>query len=308
LNRNNGEPDKQYYYRVIIYAAAEYILGYPAPVSAKQKLFQQMYAFCEAVGEQCGVGNYESLLKELPVPIDQDLTIGIIKELHNRDGVTKSEIAGAYGVSTKTAQTMIHRLTGENGQSPLRIGGQIVRVSVAHHKEEGRDSNRRFFTPNSVSPVIFQLNIMQAATLLQSFHCNYERGNMIPLDMAIDTWCQLSDYAKGRIKEVFCQRDAEFAEFINMVDEEAESIEYRFMTESEMLEARDSNSGEQLMLAFKGGLICDLVLTGPYRSWKHKRVFYDFGRKSFYVVPVDDIHGDKIYFNEDELLKLSEAF
>lgn len=308
LNRNDGESDQRYYYRVIIYAAAEYILGYPAPVSVKQKLFQQMFALCEAVGEQHAVENYESLLKDLPMPVDQDLTIAFVKELHGRDGVTKNELAAEYGVHKKTAQTLIHRIAGESSYQPLRIGGQIVRVPVAHHEEKGRDEERRFYTPNSMSPIVFQLNLMQAATLLQSFYCNYERGNMIPLDMAIDTWCQLSDYTKNRIEEVFCRRDPQFADFIDMVDKEAESGEYRFMTESEMLESRDSNSEEQLMLAFKGGMICDLVLTGPYRTWKRKRIFYDFEKESFYAVSADDIHGDKIYFDEDELLELSETF
>lgn len=294
-------------YRAIIYASAEYISSYPAPAAAKQRLYQRLFALCETVGEQYQIESYERLLKELPMPVDQDLTIEFIKELHVRDGVTKRDLASAFEVTTKTAQTMIHRLNGDQSQKPLRIGGQIVRIPIEHHKENGRSDDRRFYTPNSMSPIVFQLNLMQAATLLQSFHSNYEKGNMIPLDMAIDTWCQLSEYVKERIKEIFCSRDTEFAEFIEMVEDGATSDTYRFMTESEMMEYGDSCADEQLTLAWKGGMICDLILSAPQRSWKRRRIHYDFDRKLYYAVPADEPNGERAYFSKSEFVRLSES-
>ena len=297
----------QHDYRVIIYASAEYIAHYPAPPSAKQRLYPRMFALCEAIGEQYRIENYEAFLGELPIPVSQDLAIGIIKELHNREGVTKHELAAEYGISSKSVQTLVHQISGENKQNLLRIGGQIVRVPVSHHKERSRSESRRFYTPNSMSPIIFQLNLMQAATLLQSFHCNYEKDNLIPFDMAVDTWCQLSDYVKDRIREVFCRRDAEFDEFINSVEAAAESGTYRFMSESEMLESGNASANEQLMLAFKGRIPCDLVLTNR-RSYKYQYIGYDFDRALYFAVSAENPHGNRTYFAEDEFLYLSEAF
>ena len=306
-NTNNDGEELLDCYKVIIYSSVEYISRYPAPPSAKQGLYRRMFALCEAIGEQFHIANYESFLKELPVPVDRDLTIGIIKELHERDGVTKSDLASVFEVTPRTAQTMIHRLNGDQSNNPLRIGGQIVRIPIEHHKENGRSDDRRFYTPNSMSPIVFQLNLMQAATLLQSFHSNYEKGNMIPLDMAIDTWCQLSEYVKERIKEIFCSRDPEFAEFIEMVEDGATSDTYRFMTESEMMVYGDSCADEQLTLAWKGGMICDLILSAPQRSWKRRRIHYDFDRQLYYAVPADESNGERAYFSKSEFVRLSES-
>ena len=234
------------------------------------------------------------------------MTIELIKDLHVREGVTKDTLAEKHGVSTKTIQTTLRKLSGENGQPALRIGGQEVHVLVSYHKETHRDEERRFYTPNTMNPLVYQMNLMQVATLLQSFQCNYEKGNNLSLDLAVDTWCQLSEYARERIREVFCVKDREFGDFLRMVEMESMDISYRFMTESEMIKEGNASSKELLMLAYKGGIVCDLILGGPYRTKKNQKIMYDLNQRSHYAIDADRVDSERLYFSEDEVLDIIE--
>lgn len=293
-------------YQVLVEAFSQYILErHSAPV-VKQRLRQRLYAWCMSIGEQYKIRNYEMYLDDLPLPVEADMTVELIKDLHAREGITKDTLAEKFGVSTKTIQTALRKLSGENEKSSLRIGGQEIHVPVSYHKEKHRDEERRFYTPNTLSPLVYQMNLMQVATLLQSFQYNYNRGNSLSLDLAVDTWCQLSAYAKSRIQEVFCVKDREFDEFLFMVEKESENLTYRFMTESEMMKEGNAGPNELLMLAYKGGITCDLTLGGPYRTMKNKKVMYDRERRGYYAVDADRIDGDRLYFSEEEVLDICE--
>lgn len=295
-------------YEILVDAVSEYLHAYPAPASVKMNLYETLYKWCEEIAWENNISGYEELLDELQKPVECDLSIEIIKELHNQDGITKEKMESRYGVSGKKIQNIIHQLSDESKGNPIRIGGQAVYVPVSHHKEERRDEKRRFYTPNTMSPVIFQLNIMQVAALLQSFQYNYqEKGNAIPLDMAIDTWSQLSDYAKKRVREMYCINDPEFSDFLNLVEAEATSLVYRFMDESELLARGNLSASEQIHNAFKGGRICNIELMKPYRTRKNQRVRYDSDCGSFYAVDANKPDGDRLYFTEEELKYLYEV-
>ena len=158
-----------------------------------------------------------------------------------------------------------------------------------------------------MNPLVFQMNIMQVATLLQSLHLNYENGNNTPLDLAVDTWSQLSDYAKGRIQEVFCKRDPKFSKFIDQVDEDAQNPEYRYMTESEVMEKGEASRDEMLLIADKGSMVCNLTLSQPLRSRKNQRIFYDHDQNSYYAVPAENTSAKPLYFSVEEVRDISES-
>lgn len=294
-------------FRILADAVSKYLLKYPATASARQVLYQHLFAWCESLGDQFHISNYDMILSDIPLPVERDLTIALAKELHARDGISKNDLAEKYGVSEKTIQVSLRQLSGEGRYQPLRLGGQAVTVPVAYKEEKHRDDKRRFYTPNSMSPIIFQMNLMQVATLMQSFQMNYDSGNNIPLDLAVDTWSQLSDYVKDRIREIFCQRDQSFSEFLDIVESEVNSDDYRFMTESEMMDLKDISVSERLDLAYKGGMVCNLSLIAPHRTKKNQRIIYDHDCHKFYAVPADDLSADRLYFSLDEVYMISEV-
>lgn len=305
--KRTAELDDKLAFRILTAALSKYILRYPATAAVKQRLYQHIFAWCEDLGDQFHISDYEIFLSDIPHPIDRDLAITLVKELHSQDGISKADLAKKYEVSEKTIQVSLHQLSGESHYQPLRVGGQAMIVPVTHKKAERRDDKRQYYTPNTLSPVVFQLNLMQVETLLKSFQLNYDSGNNIPLDLAVDTWGQLSDYAKNRIREVFSQRDPELAEFLKIVDAESQSDEYRFMTESEMMKHRDISISEQLLVADKGGMICNLSLMAPHRTKKNQRIIYDHEAEKYYAVPADNLNAKRLYFTTDEVYMVAEV-
>ena len=293
--------DNKSAYQILTAALSKYIFRYPAPAAAKQRLYQRIHAWCKGLGDKLHIPNYEMLLSDIAAPVCDDLTVSLIKELHAKGGVSKVELANKYDVDEKTIQVKLRQLSGESRYKPLRIGGQAVSVPVCYKSEEHRhrDEKRRFYTPNTMSPIVLQLNLIQVETLLKSLQLNYDKDNNIPLDLAVYIWGQLSDYAKERIREIFCSRDPELAMFLEDVDSEAGSDEYRFMTEAEMMD--NVRVSEQLTIAYKGNLICDLYLMAPQRNRKNQIVRYDHKVSSYYTVPAHDLSAERLNFREDEV-------
>lgn len=303
-SEHDGAMNNQTGYQIIVDAVAGYLDGRSAPISVRHNVYQHLYSWCKMLGQKYNIDDYDMYLNDIPKPNDEDFVIGLIKNLHGRDGITKSELAGKMNKSKRAVQANIHRLSGDDPKNPLRIGGFSVKVPVEYKEEKYRDEHRRFYTPNTMHPIVYQLNLMQTASLLQAFMYSYDMDNNIPLDLAIDTWCQLSDYAKNRIKEIFCLKDDNFAEFIDIVEDESDNSYRHFMTEAEMLNDEKVSPGEQLDLAFKGGRKCDLYLNSPFRTRTNCIIGYDRGRHCYYAVNADDIDGDKLYFTLDEFEEL----
>lgn len=294
-------------YRILIEAVAEYLYAFSTSTTIKRKLYSRIYAWCAHMGVQYCIDGYETCLEEIPNQIATDLSVELVKELHNREGVSKLDLRDKYGVSEKTIQVYLSKLANKSCADPLRIGGQAIYVPVTHKEEKLRTDKRRYFTPHTMSPVILQMNIMQVASLLQSLQMNYDSGNNIPLDIAVDAWSQLSDYAKERIREIFCKRDQRFSDFIDIVDEAEHSETYRFITESEMMKRGEASWHEMLDMAYKGGGVYNITLANPLRSWRRQRVVYDHDRHLFYALPVDNTSSDRLYFSVDEVIDISES-
>ena len=305
--------DKQKAYQILIDSVSDYILDYSTSYAAKRRLYNRMLAWCEHMGTQYQIDNYEEALKELPEQISTDIAVEIVKDLHSQDGVSKEELGVRYGASPKTIQVCLHRISDPRCTDPIRIGGQAVHVPISHIEKapDFAESNKRkwkrkYFTKNTMSPLVFQMNIMQVETLMKSLQLNYDSGNDIPMDLAVDTWGQLSDYARDRIREVFGERDPALMEFLDEVESRMNTDEYRFMTESEILKSGVSYS-EQLLIADKGGLVCNISLIGPHRTRKRQRIFYDHERGAYYAVAAEDLSSERLYFTEDEINEIEEA-
>lgn len=294
-------------YRILIDAVSDYLLSYSTSSAIKNRLYKRLYAWCEHMGIQFQIKDYKDYIEDIPKVVVSDPVVELVKELHNQDGVSKEKLKEKYHKSEKTFQVFLHQLGNAAHPNPLRIGGQAVHVPISTTESNRKLGKRRYFTKNTLSPLIFQLNIMQAETLLKSLQLNYDSGNDIPLDLAVDTWGQLSDYAKDRIRTVFCRRDPAFALFLDKVDENSNTDTYRFMTEAEMMERKSVTISEQLLVAEKGSMICNLSLFCPHRSRKNQRIFFDHEKQCYCAVPADDPSGEKLYFTEDEVNEIWEA-
>ena len=303
-SEHDGAMNNQTGYQIIVDAVAGYLDGSSAPISVRHNVYQHLYSWCKMLGQKYNIDDYKMYLEEISRPIEEDNVITMIKALHDRNGITKEELAKKQNKKLRTVQSNIHRLSGDDPKNPLRIGGFSVKVPVEYKEEKHRDEHRRFYTPNTMHPIVYQLNLMQTASLLQAFMYSYDMDNNIPLDLAIDTWCQLSDYAKNRIKEIFCLKDDDFAEFIDLVDTNSRDYYRHFMTEAEMIKEGDYMKHELLDLAHKGGRKCDLCLNSPFRTRTNCIIKYDHDNGSYYAVNADDIDGDRLYFTLDEFKEL----
>lgn len=296
-------------YRILINAVSAHLMSYHAPAPVKHKLYLPLYELCIKFGQAYGVSNYEKHLDNIPKPLDCDISVDIIKELHSRDGITKEELASKYNVSTKTVQKYLHRLSDK--KTPLRIGGQAVNLRLAHHKETSRTEERRFYTPDTLSPIILQLNVMQVGSLLQSLCRNYysDNGGVIPSELALNVWCQLTEYVKERIRSVFAERDFEFAGFLDILDDESKLSTPQFISETEMIysdEPNDYTNEEQLLFAYKNATPHDILLNNPPIALKNQRIRYDHRDNIYFALPFDNPNGKRINISPDDLKKISK--
>ena len=211
----------------------------------------------------------------------------------------------------KVPQTLIqanlHRLDLESNAEPFRIAGQSVKVPVKRvsredGKEEDNDRRWRYYTPDTLNPVIFQCNIMQTATLLKSFFYNYrDYGNLIPFDMAVDVWIQLSDYAKFRIQEIFGKQDEEFLVFLTEIDDSSTEELHHFHTENNMNSDMQVSEIERLNMAYKGGKRCKVWIAKERKWLCDRKIKYDFDRRCFYAVCYKDPDSEeKIYLTDQD--------
>lgn len=322
--RADGAPaNNQKAYSLLIEAASDYILAYSTAYAAKRRLYDRMCAWCKHMGQQYNIADYETYVKELPQQVATDIAVELLKDLHDPNGISKTDLSGRYNTSEKTIQVCLHKLKEPHCADPLRIGGQAVHINIENKKKhldedlnlssiDRRERKNFYYTPNTLSPLVFQANVMQVETMLKSLQLNYDYGNEIPLDIAVDIWGQLSDYVRDRIREVFGQRDPKLMDFLDVVECATASDGYRFMTESEMMsemiQSGRTNFSELLTIADKGSLVCNIsLLKETHQTRKNQRIFLDHDRQEYYAVPANDLSAERLYFTEDEVNEISEA-
>lgn len=304
----NSEIDVVQAYQILTEALYDYIFAYSTSHAIKRRLCCRVLAWCKHIGEQYSIENYNEYLEDLEILSCADIAVEIIKDLHNQNGTSKTELSSKYSISEKKAQIYLSKIDNQRCSTPIRIGGQVVYVPISRKKSNKKEETWKYYTTNTMSPLVFQMNIMQVETLMKSLQLNYSEGNAIPLDLAIDTWSQLSEYARNRIREVFGERDDQLSKFLDEVEANMNSDGYRFMTESEIMKKDTLSYHEKLELAYKGGMVCNIsLIESQHITRKKQRIFYDNKNKSFYAVPADNLNAERLYFTEEDINIIEEV-
>ena len=136
-------------------------------------------------------------------------------------------------------------------------------MHVKVEEKEGSSSHdeKKYHTPDSMHPLILQLNVTQVGALLLALMPAYNDGpyGTSVLETAMDIWCQLSDYGKKRMREHFAVLYPELGSFIETIESELSADRYpSFSTEEQMFQ--EASLEEQLGYAFKSGMPCNIRL------------------------------------------------
>jgi macrodomain Ter protein organizer (MatP/YcbG family) len=239
--------------------------GQPGSIEHKQRLWEVFNVWLAVMEKEYGFSISRPLRPFLES--EDGKLIQLLKGLHGTDGLgcEREPLCDTIGVKEKTLRTYLKRLNGDLEDEPWTLGGQRVSTDVKIRK----DGRKRYtYTPDTLHPIVMQLNITQAAYLLKSLGIAYDSrcyGNELSADLAYGIWSQLSPYAKKRIREAYVSEDrvtryvnrsaeeekeaAAFGAFLNKMEWKAEHWVDEFFTESEMLNRYDD--GVDLMLALK---------------------------------------------------------
>ena len=241
----------------------QYMEEFPGPYSVVQYHRNVFGQWLLKIVTQYGNGMEYELPKELQYENEnQNTAVLLLKELQNRDGVTKTDLENKLLIKSRQIAKDLRKLDHsliENPESadmsdyvPFRIGGQPVkaRIKAFRNPDITDDRGMRYKTVNSVHPVILQENLLQAGTLIQALCRNYyEHESNTSLSIATDVWYQLSDYARSRIRMVFAH-DNDMMEFIETMEDSIPAGNGdMFMTERSMLREWDL-SGEEVLTYF----------------------------------------------------------
>jgi len=234
--------------------------GQPGSIEHKQRLWEVFNVWLAVMEKEYGFSISRPLRPFLES--EDGKLIQLLKGLHGTDGLgcERAPLCDKIGVKEKTLRTYLKRLNGDLEDEPWTLGGQRVSTDVKIRK----DGRKRYtYTPDTLHPIVMQLNITQVAYLLKSLGIAYDShcyGNELSADLAYGIWSQLSPYAKKRIREARVTRyvnrsaaeekeAAAFGAFLNKMEWKAEHWVDEFFTESEMLNRYDD--GIDLMLALK---------------------------------------------------------
>lgn len=267
-DRNNYPPCAE----AIAKALNDYAAAFPAPFSYKQTLRRKFYSWITIIQRRYNVTVDESFFSELKTPTaEKDTAIALVKELHAREGVSREELSKRLGINQRAVQKDLRKLDrelyegskrpGEGEYVPFYIGGQEVSVKVEDVKSGEKGDRKKYFrTLNTLHPIVLQENLMEAGILLQALakhYYNYE--SEISRRIAVDIWCQLSDYAKERIRRFIAQDDPELTDLIMELEDDAPVAQMAaaFSTEREMVEDMElegtmSDEEYQLFLMKRG--------------------------------------------------------
>lgn len=308
-------------YELIAECMNDYLKDYPAPAYYKENLRQRFWdwfdysAYCYEVE----IEDYKPIFDNVVEHYSLDTNLQIIKMLHNQDGITKEEMANELGVSQKTVQSVISRLADKQTDNPLRFGGFPMHVAVKtddkysenciYNTGDKYKKRRLYWTEDTMHPVSFQLNMMQVGVMLEALCKSYTEDEMYnAFYIGVNLWCQLSEYAKERVIEIFGKKNEDLLMFIDEIEDITNNHIRTFETEHEVMKNGDFKIKEKLIHVHKGESVCTLELKKPKRRLFSQRIFEDLDRGKYYSVPSNDINSekDKIFFDIDDVFDLCE--
>ena len=248
-------------YQNTLQALADYLDHYPAGAVFRQRLWETFNAWSKWLADRLGVSDPQPFMDYRKPPVEPDLGVGLVKQLHTKEGKTKAEIARELKIGEKTIQTNLRMLDPtlqEAGKrpKPLRLGGQELRVKILHERQGSRDT---FRTPERLHPVVLQLNTMQVGHLLRALQMAYDhQSDEVARFLALDIWSQLSTQGRDRIIEIYSQKYPELIPFFADLKDACKSHIPVFLTETELWEELEIPA--RLEAAFKGGRVVNLEI------------------------------------------------
>lgn len=246
-----------------------YLRSYPTRPIFKQQLKTKLVEWIKEI-EQAYHLPSNMIVDFWPDYVEKDTGIALVKLLHARKpGITKTALKEALECdSKKTVQNNLRKLDPSLNEAPqptdptpLRIGGHVMHVDIKCEPVPDSHGDRSYYTPNTLHPLVMQLNVTQTAAVLMALQNAYDRSEYSTYcaDVALDIWCQLSDYCKERIELIFTQNNPEFKVFLRMLSQEIEDGRYpEFKTERIMAES--GTLTEQLEYACKTNHLCNIIL------------------------------------------------
>lgn len=292
--------------------------GQPGSIEHKQRLWEVFNVWLAVMEKEYGFSISRPLRPFLES--EDGKLIQLLKGLHGTDGLgcEREPLCDTIGVKEKTLRTYLKRLNGDLEDEPWTLGGQRVSTDVKIRK----DGRKRYtYTPDTLHPIVMQLNITQAAYLLKSLGIACDSrcyGNELSADLAYGIWSQLSPYAKKRIREAYVSEDrvtryvnrsaeeekeaAAFGAFLNKMEWKAEHWVDEFFTESEMLNRYDD--GIDLMLALKDaryGMEHVYTIQCKDKIFPKCRFYFISRYQPFEIAVVDEVQYQKL--GEEKILK-----
>ena len=260
-------------YATISEGMNNYLKGYQAPPSFRQKIWETCRNWADRIAEQTGYTPEYKFDTYAPKPVAEDTGIAVSKELHTENGVTKEDLRKNLGVDERTIRNNLRALCPELGEGnkverPLRIGGQELKAKV----DVSTDQNGRkiYRMKERLHPLILQLNTYQVCNLLQALQLMNEiGGSNVSMDIALDIWYQLSESGKQRVIEKGSRLYSDFSTFAEELDSVSEGNTLPvFRTESEL---ENISREDELSLAYKAGKPMNFTLkrNGKRESYSH---------------------------------------
>lgn len=211
---------------------------------------------------------------------DCDAVIAVVKALHGK-GKTVEEISRETNMGIRTVQKWLKKLdchaeNAEEIQRCCKIAGQPVNIQITTDLPSEGTRAPRYRTINTMHPLVLQENLMQIGTLLKALAHDYNDENSdISFSIGLDIWCQLSDYARKRVKFIYAKYDEALKNYlkeIEMVIPDASAG--RFFTERELVEETPLSYNDLLIFVMKGkNRRCNLYLNSPERELYNQDIF-----------------------------------
>lgn len=174
-----------------------YLQSYRAQPVFKQKTREKLLEWIHAIGSGYHV-ELEDAQADWVIPVQRDSGVELVRLLHDRNGLTKRELADRLGVSSKTVQSDLRRLAPSLCEEkprkvpePLRAAGHEMHVRIRCDEVPGSHGDRRYSTPDTLHPLVLQFNVTQVAAVLMALQQAYDNGiyGTYCLESAMDIWC-----------------------------------------------------------------------------------------------------------------------
>lgn len=221
--RGKSEKNIQIAYNCIATAMVLYLESYPAVFSFKQQTKEYFRSWLEAISLTYSVTD-RTIPDALSISTkERDSGVTMLKLLHDRKGITYSELQKGLGeISDRAVQKDLVKLspslyTGKGAPGvPFRLGGQPLLADIKLvDPDEKRAEYKRFYTLNSVHPLVLQENIVQLGTLLKALAWQYyKREDDVSRIIAVDVWSQMSEYARNKIIDYFAFDDEDLYDLV----------------------------------------------------------------------------------------------